>query len=76
MSDHFLVVIPGDPNAELPDTANALRDALALLAGTGEARVKDYGKLQFIDCGENIESFLPRLHIIAGARLVAGADGR
>ena len=55
MSDHFLVVIPADPKADLPETAAALRDALAELAGTDEARVKDYGKLQFIDCGENAE---------------------
>ena len=55
MSDHFLVVIPADPKAELPDTTTALRDGLASLAGTDEARVKDYGKLQFIDCGENFE---------------------
>lgn len=56
MSDHFLVVIPKDPNAELPATAPALKDALAKLAGTTEARVKDYGKLQFIDCGEAFEA--------------------
>ena len=55
MSEHFLVVIPADPDADLPDTAPALRDALADMAGTTEARVKDYGKLQFIDCGENFE---------------------
>jgi hypothetical protein len=55
MSDHFLVVIPADPKAELPTSADALRDALAGIAGTDEARVKDYGKLQFIDCGENFE---------------------
>ncbi|NNL19553.1 MAG: hypothetical protein HKP37_12505 [Boseongicola sp.] len=56
MADHFLVVIPRDPKADLPASANALRDALATLAGTDEARVKDYGKLQFIDCGEAFES--------------------
>ena len=55
MSDHFLVVIPADPKADLPDTAPALRDELARIAGTDEARIKDYGKLQFIDCGENYE---------------------
>lgn len=58
MSDHFLVVIPADPKAELPGTADALREALARIAGTDEARVKDYGKLQFIDCGENFERTL------------------
>ena len=58
MSDHFLVVIPANPAADLPDSANALRDALAALAGGDEARVKDYGKLQFIDCGENFESIV------------------
>jgi len=56
MADHFLVVIPADPKAALPDTSPALREALAALTGTREARVKDYGKLQFIDCGENFES--------------------
>ena len=55
MSDHFLVVIPADPKAELPGSAAALRDELARIAGTNEARIKDYGKLQFIDCGENYE---------------------
>lgn len=58
MSDHFLVVIPADPKALLPETAPALRDALASLAGTKEVRIKDYGKLQFIDCGENFERIL------------------
>lgn len=56
MSDHFLVVIPADPKADLPETADALRKALADIAGTEESRIKDYGKLQFIDCGENFES--------------------
>ena len=56
MSDHFLVVIPKDPTAKLPDTATDLRDSLAKLVGTEEARVKDYEKLQFIDCGEAFES--------------------
>lgn len=55
MTDHFLVVIPSDPKAELPRTAEAIREALAKLADTDEARVKDYGKLQFIDCGEAFE---------------------
>ena len=55
MSDHFLVVIPADPKAPLPESAIALRDALARLANTNDARVKDYGKLQFIDCGEAFE---------------------
>lgn len=52
MSDHFLVVVPADPKAALPEMADTLRDALASIAGTKEARIKDYGKLQFIDCGE------------------------
>lgn len=56
MSDHFLVVIPADPNADLPDTADALRACLGQLVGSEESRIKDYGKLQFIDCGENFES--------------------
>ncbi len=55
MSDHFLLVIPADPKAAMPQTAPALRDLLARLVGTQEARIKDYAKLQFIDCGENIE---------------------
>ena len=55
MSDHFLVVIPVDPKAALPDNAQDLRSALAEMAETDEARVKDYGKLQFIDAGENFE---------------------
>ena len=55
MSDHFLVVIPANPKALLPENASTLRDALADIAGTTEARVKDYGKLQFIDCGEAFE---------------------
>lgn len=53
MSEHFLVVIPADPKAELPATADIVRAALGAIAGTDETRVKDYGKLQFIDCGEN-----------------------
>ncbi len=56
MSDQFLVIIPADPNAPLPKSAGALRDALAGIVVTDEARVKDYGKLQFIDCGENAEA--------------------
>lgn len=55
MSEHYLVVIPRDPKADLPDTAEAVRNAMADLPGTGETRVKDYGKLQFIDAGENAE---------------------
>lgn len=55
MSAHFLVVIPRDPQADLPDTADTVREALAEFAGTAESRVKDYGKLQFIDAGENFE---------------------
>ncbi|MEO0831090.1 MAG: hypothetical protein AAFY03_11625 [Pseudomonadota bacterium] len=56
MADQFLVVIPADPSAPLPPKAEALRDALARLAGTDEARIKDYGKLQFIDAGQNAAS--------------------
>ncbi|MBT8418034.1 MAG: hypothetical protein KJO42_11385 [Silicimonas sp.] len=55
MSDHFLVVIPADPDADLPDTADALRNALAEITGAEESRIKDYGKLKFIDCGENFD---------------------
>ncbi len=55
MSDHFLVVIPADPETRLPRTAESLRTALADLTGTSESRIKDYGKLQFIDAGENHE---------------------
>ena len=55
MSDHFLVVIPAEPNTPLPETAESIRDLLGRIIGTEETRVKDYGKLQFIDCGENFE---------------------
>lgn len=55
MSDHFLVVIPADPDADLPDTAENLREALAKLTEASESAVKDYGKLKFIDAGENFE---------------------
>ncbi len=53
MSDHFLVVIPADPLASLPERSEELRMTLAGIAGHDEARVKDYGKLQFIDAGGN-----------------------
>jgi hypothetical protein len=56
MAEEFLVVIPSDPSAVVPGTANALRDALAGMAGTDEASVKDYDKLQFIDAGEHATS--------------------
>ncbi|MEM9425610.1 MAG: hypothetical protein AAGA06_02815 [Pseudomonadota bacterium] len=52
MSEHFTVVIPSDPSAPLPDTAEVLRAALQRLAGGDASRVKDYRKLQFIDCGD------------------------
>ncbi len=55
MSDHFLVVIPADPEALLPESAVNVRNTLAAIGGSREARVKDYGKLQFIDCGEMFE---------------------
>ena len=55
MSAQFLVVIPQDPNAPLPEKQNVLRDALAEMAGSGEARAKNFERLQFIDCGENFE---------------------
>ena len=58
MSSHFLVVIPEDTAAQLPENRQALRDALAKIVGTDEARVKDFGRLQFIDCGENFERIL------------------
>ena len=53
MSEHFLALLPADPHAPLPETADALRDTLADMLNTTEARVKNYGKLQFIDCGQN-----------------------
>lgn len=56
MPDHFLVVIPTDPKDALPESADGIRTALAELAGSEESRVKDYGKLQFIDAGENLEA--------------------
>lgn len=52
MSDHFVVVIPSDLSAPLPDTAEALRATLQGFAGGDASKVKDYGKLQFIDCGD------------------------
>ncbi|NNE88778.1 MAG: hypothetical protein HKN27_11935 [Silicimonas sp.] len=55
MSETYLVVIPTDPMAGLPDNAQAVLKRLACMAGTDEARIKDYGKLQFIDCGEAFE---------------------
>ncbi len=58
MSDHFLVVIPADPKAALPESAEALRAALEGIAGSGESRVKDFGRIQFVDCGENFERIL------------------
>jgi len=58
MSAHFLVVIPKDPTASLPERADALRDTLAVIAGSNEARIKDFRRLQFIDCGENFERIL------------------
>ena len=56
MSDTFVALIPVDPTAEVPQNAQALRDALARQLGTEEVRVKDYGKLQFIDCGQNFNA--------------------
>ena len=56
MSDRFLVVIPSNPKADLPAAADELRAALSEIAGASETRVKDYGKLQFIDCGEDFQS--------------------
>ena len=56
MSEHFVALIPTDPKAALPANANELRDQLARLLGTDEVRVKDYGKLQFIDCGQNFHT--------------------
>ena len=58
MSDHFLVVIPSDPDAPLPeDGGQALCSALVKIADSEEARVKSYdGRVQFIDCGENFET--------------------
>ena len=55
MADRFLVVIPAEHTSELPDTAEAIKDLLAQIAGSVEARVKDYGKLQFIDAGLNAQ---------------------
>jgi hypothetical protein len=56
MSESYAVVIPVDPKAALPETAEAVREALARIVGTDRSRVKDYGKLQFIDCGESFET--------------------
>lgn len=53
MSESYCVIIPADPNASLPETAEELRKALALVVGSERSRVKDYGKTQFIDAGGN-----------------------
>lgn len=53
MSERYCVVIPADPNDPMPDTAEARRETLALIVGTDQSRVKDYGKVQFIDAGGN-----------------------
>jgi len=58
MSAHFLVVIPSDPYATKPKNVAEIRAALSEICLTDEVRVKDYGKLQFIDCGENYERIL------------------
>lgn len=55
MSECYAVVIPADPKAAVPDTAEALRVRLAEIVRTDRTRIKDYGKLQFIDCGEAFE---------------------
>ncbi len=57
MSDHFIALIPQDPKARPgPDTLLALKTNLAAMCKTDEVRIKDYGqRLQFIDCGENLE---------------------
>ena len=63
MSDRFLVVIPVDPGAPAPGNATALRDALARIAGSHEARFKDFARVQFIDCGEEFGRILcPACH--------------
>ena len=54
MAARFQVIIPADPTAPLPPKATMLKDALAAMVGTTEARVKDFGRLQFIDCGDGI----------------------
>lgn len=58
MSDHFLLVIPSDPCADAPENTDAVSAALSAICGTNEVRFKNYGKLQFIDCGENFERIL------------------
>lgn len=58
MSSHYLVVIPADPKIALPDTAEALKEALADIVGTPRSRIKNYDRIQFIDCGENFERIL------------------
>lgn len=39
----------------MPDTSESIKTRLMEIAGTKEARIKDYGKMQFIDCGEAFE---------------------
>lgn len=56
MSESYCVIIPADPKSALPETAETVRATLEQIVGTDRSRVKDYGKLQFIDCGGNFES--------------------
>ena len=60
MSGHFIVLIPADRQARPDHTVlQNVKEALVLMAGTDEARVKDFGdRMQFIDCGENLERIL------------------
>ena len=55
MSETYLVVIPRNPQADLPKSADGVKTVLSQMAGSDQTRVKDYGKLQFIDCGEAFE---------------------
>ncbi|NNE82218.1 MAG: hypothetical protein HKN18_18250 [Silicimonas sp.] len=56
MSASYFVLIPADPSRESPENAEEIRTTLAKMLAARRSRLKDYGKLQFIDCGENFET--------------------
>ena len=58
MSDHFIALIPAEPQARpSPQALAALKTTHADICDTDECRIKDYGeKLQFIDCGTNFDT--------------------
>lgn len=48
MYDTFLVVIPRDPKEGMPEAADEVKRLLVEISGASDARIKNYGKLQFI----------------------------